>query len=75
MRLKRVPIAPENLILLMTAESEWRAEAGIPGDAQLRGCTIDPYADIINLFIEHSSFPELPKGEVAPILEVKFRRL
>lgn len=74
-RLKRLLINPETFFRIMREETAWRVEKGIPKDAELKGVTLDPYTQTLNLFIEHSSFEEIDVHSVAPILETTFIRI
>lgn len=74
-KVKRVPISPEVLLYNMQLGTAWRVAKGIPADARLRGFTLDPYANVLNLFVEHESFEEIEDGEVAPILETLFYKI
>lgn len=74
-RVKRVIIAPEAFFHIMSSETAWRVSKGIPSGARLRGFTLDPYANVLNLFVEHESFDELSSGDVAPLLETEFRKI
>jgi len=74
-RVKRVVIVPEILFHIFGTGTSWRVETGIPLDARIRGVTHDPYANTINLFVEHESFPEIDGGSVAEPLEMLFKKL
>jgi hypothetical protein len=74
-KVKRVPINPEVFFHVMCSETAWRVTKGIPKGARLRGITLDPYTQTLNLFVEHESFPEIDLGTVAPELETEFRRI
>ncbi len=74
-KIRRVVISPEAFFHIMANDTAWRVSKGIPKDAKLRGFTIDPYANVLNLFVEHDSFEELTSGDVALVLETEFRRI
>lgn len=74
-RVKRVGINPEAFFSIMQNETAWRVQKGIPKGARMRGFTLDPYTQILFLFVEHDSFPEVDLDEVAPLLETEFRRI
>lgn len=74
-KVKRILISPEALLRMMAVDTGWRVIKGVPEDARFRGVTLDPYANVINLFVEHESFPEIDEGEVAPFMENEFRRI
>lgn len=49
---------------------------GTPRTARLRGFTIDPMTQNLNLFVEDESFEEIEvETQVAPILETLFRKI
>jgi len=73
--MKRVAISPESLVDLLSDQTTWKITAGVPKDAEFRGVTIDPYVNVINIFVEHESFPEEKEGEVYPKLDIYFKRL
>lgn len=68
-------INPDALFHIFETGTGWRVTKGIPKDAKMRGFTIDPYTQILHLFVEHESFEEVPEGEVAPQLETLFKKL
>lgn len=74
-RVKRIPISPEILVKMMIGETSWIVSKGIPKTARLRGFTVDPYANVLNLFVEDKSFDEIDLGAVAPVLETLFHKL
>lgn len=74
-RVRRVAISPDILVCMFETGTAWRVEQGIPEDATLRGFTLDPYANVLNLFIEHQSFEEVEVNSVAPTLEMLFKRM
>ena len=74
-RAKRIQISPDALIHIMKQDTAWRVSEGIPVGARLRGLTLDPYTQILNLFVEHESFPEVDIGNVIPILTTEFKRI
>lgn len=74
-RVKRVVISPEALLRIMSGDTAWRVFKGVPKGGKLRGFCLDPYANVLNLFVEHESFEEIEEGAVAPILETEFRKI
>jgi hypothetical protein len=74
-KVKRIAINPEALFHIMRNDTAWRVAQGIPKDSRMRGFTLDPYTQILFLFIEHDSFEEIDLGSVAPLLETEFRRI
>lgn len=75
-KVKRVKISPEAFFHIMRTDTAWRVHKGIPSGARLRGFTIDPYTQELNLFVEHDSFEAVDvHAEVAPILETEFRKI
>ena len=74
-RRKRIVVNPEVFFLVMKQDSSWRVEAGIPKTSELVGCTLDPYNQVINLFIEDNSFPLIEVGTVPPVLETTFIKI
>lgn len=68
-------INPEAFFLIMSDNTAWRVKKGIPKGARLRGFTLDPYTQNLNLFVEHDSFEEIDAGSVAPILDSEFRKI
>jgi hypothetical protein len=59
----------------MQTDTAWRVHKGIPKGARLRGFTVDPYTQELNLFVEHESFEPIEVSTVAPILETEFRKI
>lgn len=75
-RIKRVLISPQVLMRMFAIDSSWKEVKGIPSDATMRGFTIDPLTQTLNLFVYHDSFPEIDiEMEVAKPLETLFRKL
>ena len=74
-RLKRVIINAEVFFIILKNESGWKVVKGIPKDAELRGVTLDPYTQTLNLFIEHESFEAVSINSPVPILETEFLRI
>lgn len=74
-KVKRVKISPEAFFHIMRTETAWRVHKGIPAGARLRGFTVDPYTQELNLFVEHESFEAVDVGTVCPILETEFRKI
>ena len=75
MKMKRVIVSPEVLFYIMQNDTAWRVKFGIPKDATLKGFTLDPYANVLNLFVFHDSFEEIDVNEVAPVLETEFLKI
>jgi len=74
-RVKRIQISPEAFLHIMKDDTAWRVSKGVPDGARLRGFTIDPYANTLNVFVEHESFPLVDIQTVVPVLETEFRRI
>lgn len=74
-KVKRVKISPEAFFHIMRSDTAWRVHKGIPAGARLRGFTVDPYTQELNLFIEHDSFEAVEVSVVFPILETEFRKI
>ena len=74
-KLKRVIVSPEILFHIMQNNTAWRVAKGIPEDATLKGFTLDPYSNTLNLFISHPSFEDVHVNDVAPIFETEFLRI
>lgn len=74
-KIKRVKVHPEAFFHIMATDTAWRVHKGIPKGAKLRGFTVDPYTQELNLFVEHESFEAVDVSTVAPILETEFRKI
>ena len=74
-RVRRVVIVPEILFHIFGTGTSWLVERGIPEGARVRGVTHDPYANTINVFVEHESFDEIETGSVAEPLEMLFKKI
>lgn len=74
-KVKRVGVKPEAFFQIMQNNTAWRVSKGIPKGARMRGFTLDPYTQILYLFVEHDSFPEIDLNEVAPLLETEFHKI
>lgn len=74
-KVKRVVISPDVLFHVFGTDTAWRVEQGIPIGSRLRGVSHDPYANTINLFVEHESFGDITDGSVAPQLDMYFKKL
>lgn len=74
-RIKRIQVSPETFLHIMKSNTAWRVSHGVPDNAKMRGCTIDPYTMTINIFVEHESFDAVDLQEVAPLLKTEFRRI
>ena len=75
-RMKRLIINPAAFFHIMRTGSSWRVVLGIPEGAQMRGFTVDPSTQNLNLFIEHESFDPIDSAtQVAPILKTEFRKV
>jgi hypothetical protein len=69
-------INPEMLFHIMETDTAWRVTKGIPKGARMRGFTIDPITQILHLFVEHESFPEVDvTSEISPQLEALFKKI
>lgn len=74
-KVKRVVINPEMLFSILEGDTAWRVTSGIPKSARLRGFTLDPYTQALHLFVEHDSFEPVNIAEVAPQLDIFFKKL
>ena len=74
-KVKRVKVSPDAFFHIMGTDTAWRVHKGIPKGARLRGFTLDPYTQELNLFVEHESFEEIDVSSVAPLLETEFRKI
>jgi len=74
-KVKRVKVSPDAFFHIMATDTAWRVHKGIPAGSRLRGFTIDPYTQELNLFVEHESFDEIDVSSVAPLLETEFRKI
>ena len=75
-RVKRLAINPEMLFHVMQEGTAWRVDTGIPTGARMRGFTLDPYSQILHLFVEHDSFPDIDIAkEVTPLMESLFKKI
>lgn len=74
-KIKRVKVHPEAFFHIMATNTAWRVHKGIPNGAKLRGFTVDPYTQELNLFVEHESFDAVDVSTVCPILETEFRKI
>lgn len=74
-KVKRLEINPESLLRIMQDDSAWRVTRGVPKTAKLRGLTIDPYTQVIHLFVEDESFPAVDINELIPKMDSYFKRL
>jgi len=75
-RVKRVVISPDAFFHIMGSGTAWSVESGIPQGARLRGLTLDPTTQNLNLFVEHEEFEEVDVSrEIAPQLEMLFKKL
>lgn len=74
-KIKRLKISPDAFFHIMATDTAWRVHKGIPSGARLRGFTLDPYTQELNLFIEHESFEAVDVTTVAPLLESEFRKI
>lgn len=74
-RVRRLMISPEAFFHIMRENSAWRVKKGIPKDARLRGFTLDPYTQVLHLFVEHPSFDEVDVHSVAPQMETLFEKI
>lgn len=74
-RVKRVMISPEAFLHIMREGTAWKVVKGIPKESRLRGFTVDPYTQVLHLFVEHSSFDEVDVYSVSPQLETMFEKI
>lgn len=75
-KVMRLVVNPQQLLNVMMHESAWRVIEGIPKTARLRGLTIDPYTQVIHLFVEDESFAPVDiETEVTPQLKTVFRKI
>ena len=75
-RIKRMQVSPGVLFSIMQTGTGWTVETGIPEGATFRGATLDPFTQILHIFVEHPSFAEVDlESEVSPSLETLFKKL
>jgi len=75
-RLRRMLISPDVLFHVFQTGSSWRVDAGIPEEARVRGFTLDPQTQCLNLFIECEEFEEIDvDSEIAPTLQTLFKKI
>jgi hypothetical protein len=75
-RIKRVLISPEILTHVLATGTAWRVEEGIPLGATMKGFTLDPATQCLNLFVEHEEFEMVDmEREVAEPLTVLFKKI
>ena len=73
---KRLGISPSMLAHVMENNTAWRVTKGVPPGSKFVGITVDPYTQIIYLFIEHQDFDLVNiETEVAPQLETLFKKI
>lgn len=70
-RIKRVEIPPAMLVSILETKEFVLKTSGIPIGAQYRGIVIDSHSGVINMFISHGSFEEVPNGAEPEHLPVK----
>lgn len=75
MKIKRVAISPSALVRIFALGTTWKVSKGIPEDAQIRVFTLDPYTQVLYLFVEHDSFEPTEVHSPFPLLETEFVRL
>lgn len=68
-------ISPEAFFHIMQEDTGWRVKRGIPKGSKLRGFTIDPYTQVLHLFVEHPTFEEVDVHSVSPQLETLFEKI
>lgn len=71
----RVPITVQAMINLLETGRKFEVEQGIPEGAVVSGLNQDPYNGVINMFIEHGSFPECKPQDIPEVFEVKLRQI
>lgn len=75
-RIRRLAINPEAFLHIMQSDTAWRVSQGVPQGTTLRGFTIDPSTQSLNLFLEHKSFELIDvHSEVAPLLVTEFLKI
>lgn len=75
-KIMRIVISPQALFDIVQNKTSWKVSVGLPITALLRGFTLDPNTQCLNLFIEDPSFEEIDvTTQVAPVFEMKFVRL
>lgn len=74
-RIKRIEVSPEALVAIMSNDTVWRVEKGVPKGSRVRGACLDPYTMTLNVFLEHDSFEEIDLKEVAPLLSTEFLKV
>jgi len=74
-KVKRMEINPQAFFMIMENDTAWRVAKGIPKGARLRGFTLDPYTQVLHLFVEHDSFPLVDLDTLIPKLETFFKKI
>ncbi len=73
MRRKTIRISPELLCEFLANPTPPGIHSDFPPGARIVGCTMDETMMIVAI-VEHPDFPEVPPGEQAPDLVVRFTR-
>ena len=75
-RIKRLVISPSVFFHVLQENTTWKVERGIPTGAKLRGMTLDPNTQNLNLFIEDQSFEEISlDSEIAMKLDILLKKI
>lgn len=75
-RIKRLIINPRALIRIMTKDTVWRVDAGVPESAEIAGFTIDPNTMNLIVFVVDPSFDQVDvTNDVAPLVDLEVRKI
>ena len=65
-RVRRYDISPSVFPMLFQTGTSLEVLNEVPVGAAMRGYAIDAQRNCISIFVEHSSFDEVPEGQVFP---------
>lgn len=74
-KVKRIRMHPESIAKILETDSIWKITKGIPVGSIVKGMTLDPYSQELNLFIEHESFEPVDISTVCPCLDTELRKM
>lgn len=75
-RLKRLLISPDVLFHIWETGTSWQVKQGIPPGSRVRGFTLDPNSQCLNVFVENEIFDEVNiETEIASTLQTLFKKL
>lgn len=71
-RFAAIYVDPDDIARWFRAKGAFHPEfPGLPDDAVLVSCGYDFFTHAIGFTFEHESFPEVPPGEMVPVLPLK----